>query len=166
MLLSFFFKQKTAYEMRISDWSSDVCSSDLALIAWPSGSIIKHGRRKCRKRSSPCFPTASNPQPNFAPSWKMPTAFCRTGSRSGTTWPNVALSVTVPAPSSPAWRAGAVSERIENLAERILNAAGSSLRHYTMQSTRGAILEAVRGAYMAGWKDGYEDALDTEKGEG
>src|SRR3546814_1805633 len=29
----FFFKQKTAYEMRISDWSSDVCSSDLA---WPT----------------------------------------------------------------------------------------------------------------------------------
>src|SRR3546814_7818419 len=27
----FFFKQKTAYEMRISDWSSDVCSSDLAI---------------------------------------------------------------------------------------------------------------------------------------
>src|SRR3546814_4841791 len=26
----FFFKQKTSYEMRISDWSSDVCSSDLA----------------------------------------------------------------------------------------------------------------------------------------
>src|SRR3546814_7597326 len=29
ILLFFFFKQKTAYEMRISDWSSDVCSSDL-----------------------------------------------------------------------------------------------------------------------------------------
>src|SRR3546814_5817158 len=29
----FFFKQKTAYEMRISDWSSDVCSSDLAMEA-------------------------------------------------------------------------------------------------------------------------------------
>src|SRR3546814_12282161 len=28
----FFFKQKTAYEMRISDWSSDVCSSDLSAI--------------------------------------------------------------------------------------------------------------------------------------
>src|SRR3546814_17744751 len=28
-LVLFFFKQKTAYEMRISDWSSDVCSSDL-----------------------------------------------------------------------------------------------------------------------------------------
>src|SRR3546814_2143039 len=29
----FFFKQKTAYEMRISDWSSDVCSSDLRVLA-------------------------------------------------------------------------------------------------------------------------------------
>src|SRR3546814_5415235 len=30
LILVLFFKQKTAYEMRISDWSSDVCSSDLA----------------------------------------------------------------------------------------------------------------------------------------
>src|SRR3546814_4024026 len=29
MIMYFFYKQKTAYEMRISDWSSDVCSSDL-----------------------------------------------------------------------------------------------------------------------------------------
>src|SRR3546814_9600129 len=29
--MCFFFKQKTAYEMRISDWSSDVCSSDLCI---------------------------------------------------------------------------------------------------------------------------------------
>src|SRR3546814_3814368 len=35
----FFFKQKTAYEMRISDWSSDVCSSDLA----PFMSTIRPG---------------------------------------------------------------------------------------------------------------------------
>src|SRR3546814_6685822 len=34
----FFFKQKTAYEMRISDWSSDVCSSDLRLDCDCSGS--------------------------------------------------------------------------------------------------------------------------------
>src|SRR3546814_13223513 len=39
----FFFKQKTAYEMRISDWSSDVCSSDLGLSCplhrrWPDHS--------------------------------------------------------------------------------------------------------------------------------
>src|SRR3546814_13261651 len=30
----FFFKQKTAYEMRISDWSSDVCSSDLKMLVY------------------------------------------------------------------------------------------------------------------------------------
>src|SRR3546814_1385201 len=33
VIVVFFFKQKTAYEMRISDWSSDVCSSDLAVAA-------------------------------------------------------------------------------------------------------------------------------------
>src|SRR3546814_8397231 len=32
LFLFFFFKQKTAYEMRIRDWSSDVCSSDLLLL--------------------------------------------------------------------------------------------------------------------------------------
>src|SRR3546814_20433074 len=40
-MLFFFFKQKTAYEMRISDWSSDVCSSDLA-------NLVSHlGERAC-----------------------------------------------------------------------------------------------------------------------
>src|SRR3546814_7498039 len=38
-LLFFFFKQKTAYEMRISDWSSDVCSSDLPV----TGRIVVAG---------------------------------------------------------------------------------------------------------------------------
>src|SRR3546814_4694728 len=36
----FFFKQKTAYEMRISDWSSDVCSSDL-----PQESFLREAKR-------------------------------------------------------------------------------------------------------------------------
>src|SRR3546814_9567432 len=40
----FFFKQKTAYEMRISDWSSDVCSSDL-----DRGQPVEH-RRVLRQR--------------------------------------------------------------------------------------------------------------------
>src|SRR3546814_1005624 len=35
----FFFKQKTAYEMRISDWSSDVCSSDLEDAVYDSQAI-------------------------------------------------------------------------------------------------------------------------------
>src|SRR3546814_10593198 len=43
-LVVFFFKQKTAYEMRISDWSSDVCSSDLhALVLGHLGHALVHG---------------------------------------------------------------------------------------------------------------------------
>src|SRR3546814_18685847 len=38
-LLFFFFKQKTAYDMLISDWSSDVCSSDLAIMSGPRGRV-------------------------------------------------------------------------------------------------------------------------------
>src|SRR3546814_9789972 len=41
----FFFKQKTAYEMRISDWSSDVCSSDLQLINVIRGEMSLVGPR-------------------------------------------------------------------------------------------------------------------------
>src|SRR3546814_5169373 len=44
----FFFKQKTAYEMRISDWSSDVCSSDLSW--WPALCPHVH-RQRCGKRN-------------------------------------------------------------------------------------------------------------------
>src|SRR3546814_3953976 len=39
MCVFFFFKQKTAYEMRISDWSSDVCSSDLEIHELIDGGI-------------------------------------------------------------------------------------------------------------------------------
>src|SRR3546814_4321273 len=44
----FFFKQKTAYEMRISDWSSDVCSSDLLFGAWPLDRHSGNPPRLCR----------------------------------------------------------------------------------------------------------------------
>src|SRR3546814_2532290 len=55
----FFFKQKTAYEMRISDWSSDVCSSDLrppasrtgtAAAARPAGGDPAAPRAAARRR--------------------------------------------------------------------------------------------------------------------
>src|SRR3546814_8462011 len=49
----FFFKQKTAYEMRISDWSSDVCSSDLHAGAWLDHSrpaASGHRNRLCGHR--------------------------------------------------------------------------------------------------------------------
>src|SRR3546814_9883246 len=48
LVLFFFFKQKTAYEMRISDWSSDVCSSDLhtgRVQGGPGQEIGQAGRR-------------------------------------------------------------------------------------------------------------------------
>src|SRR3546814_8522985 len=48
MCCFFFFKQKTAYEMCISDWSSDVCSSDLMTLLGEAGlrrlAAINHGR--------------------------------------------------------------------------------------------------------------------------
>src|SRR3546814_8757764 len=44
-ILFFFFKQKTAYEMRISDWSSDVCSSDL--IRHPDPKEFRKFQRRC-----------------------------------------------------------------------------------------------------------------------
>src|SRR3546814_19467570 len=40
MYCLFFFKQKTAYEMRISDWSSDVCSSDLTVMQSPICTLL------------------------------------------------------------------------------------------------------------------------------
>src|SRR3546814_2587099 len=55
VLVFFFFKQKTAYELRISDWSSDVCSSDLGTIVQPDdgpvgdrGAQQHHGQRAIR----------------------------------------------------------------------------------------------------------------------
>src|SRR3546814_5980784 len=56
----FFFKQKTAYEMRISDWSSDVCSSDLLSLPGsrpgnpcPSLTPDLSGEARCRGRMGP-----------------------------------------------------------------------------------------------------------------
>src|SRR3546814_17723553 len=57
LVLFFFFKQKTAYEMRISDWSSDVCSSDLAaqgLRRRDQGARLPRARRSsCQKAPLP-----------------------------------------------------------------------------------------------------------------
>src|SRR3546814_4379866 len=55
MCVFFFFKQKTAYEMRISDWSSDVCSSDLETSAWSRLSkvwTVWYATRRIPRRSA------------------------------------------------------------------------------------------------------------------
>src|SRR3546814_1525359 len=62
-LVCFFFKQKTAYEMRISDWSSDVCSSDLQLA------------KKCRqpfRRKNEQSPTKNTHTPNIRTETRRP----------------------------------------------------------------------------------------------
>src|SRR3546814_19770301 len=46
LLIFFFFKQKTAYEMRISDWSSDVCSSDLLAQATSAPAVDRAHRHR------------------------------------------------------------------------------------------------------------------------
>src|SRR3546814_12678853 len=46
----FFFKQKTAYELRISDWSSDVCSSDLAVKETAGSMAMDEGHRQWSQR--------------------------------------------------------------------------------------------------------------------
>src|SRR3546814_6388613 len=47
----FFFKQKTAYDMRISDWSSDVCSSDLKVAQLEHANLaIQHARDTLEER--------------------------------------------------------------------------------------------------------------------
>src|SRR3546814_8747822 len=69
----FFFKQKTAYEMRISDWSSDVCSSDLNLT--PRRAIA--GFSFCTRSRHPCAmpvpaATATPSDPAHAPLTGLP----------------------------------------------------------------------------------------------
>src|SRR3546814_4168988 len=58
-LFFFFFKQKTAYEMRISDWSSDVCSSDLLLTSSThpviSGRALMRSQPGSRLGAMPCL---------------------------------------------------------------------------------------------------------------
>src|SRR3546814_8532320 len=57
VLLIFFVKQKTAYEMRISDWRSDVCSSDL-----PAAQLRRLGQSRCAPADSPARRARSLPK--------------------------------------------------------------------------------------------------------
>src|SRR3546814_3347769 len=74
----FFFKHKTADEMRISDWSSDVCSSDLfpAERLWPTRSF-------CRRRQN-------DPPPGHEP-WRRQFSPCRRPARSCARWYSPAI---------------------------------------------------------------------------
>src|SRR3546814_9820859 len=68
----FLFKQKTAYEMRISDWSSDVCSSDLeleAILAPLVDAGVDLFDASTRVFSMPAFPDAERDSPMGLAGW-------------------------------------------------------------------------------------------------
>src|SRR3546814_7811760 len=68
----FFFKQKTAYEMRISDWSSDVCSSDLV-----AGGYVAYHAVSDTYELTPeqAFVLADEDSPVFMPNaWAVPAS--------------------------------------------------------------------------------------------
>src|SRR3546814_9449339 len=77
----FFFKQKTAYEMRISDWSSDVCSSDLSLVSlsgWrlaslPPLSVVLRLFKPARSTHSSSVPAGHHLRIFLAPSGRFCT---------------------------------------------------------------------------------------------
>src|SRR3546814_211942 len=79
LIVVFFFKQKTAYEMRISDWSSDVCSSDLR----SSECGQAGGRRSGGRSRAGSTPAARKPDPEGQKPWpsRLPTSVARPPSR-------------------------------------------------------------------------------------
>src|SRR3546814_6361037 len=65
----FFFKQKTAYEMRISDWSSDVCSSDLMRFRTRKAGILqvrRDGEDEGYRMKLPAYRAEAKPLPDIA----------------------------------------------------------------------------------------------------
>src|SRR3546814_1429154 len=62
LYVCFFFKQKTAYEMRISDWSSDVCSSDLSAVQnWEMSFAPHEAQAEFYAKPDPLSCSAFNP---------------------------------------------------------------------------------------------------------
>src|SRR3546814_15329958 len=112
--LFFFFKQKTAYEMRISDWSSDVCSSDLDRHL-PSGVRGLQGRPGFRRRTDrlrrgpppphsgwhaawpPEAPEGASLEPGRSPA-RRPLHLVATGPTAGLARPEAAEAPSKPLP--------------------------------------------------------------------
>src|SRR3546814_4667953 len=94
--LFFFFKQKTAYEMRISDWSSDVCSSDLPLARLPRDDPWTRHRLAARfDRAGPSSHASLWSRPLAAPAGRPRVARTR---RKHSRRDGVARDRAVPAP--------------------------------------------------------------------
>src|SRR3546814_9041526 len=96
LFMFFFFKQKTAYEMRISDWSSDVCSSDLircldGTLSFRTGQTVRSARTWPAPAARRATCRSSWTKRYAARSWTSRFAASRTAmpattSRSSSTW--------------------------------------------------------------------------------
>src|SRR3546814_18309526 len=92
----FFFKQKTAYEMRISDWSSDVCSSDLQRQRAPRRPVL--GRAAAHPVRTPLpLRLRDDPRPDRAPGRPHPIlALTANGTEHVSNWPLLSLVIWLP----------------------------------------------------------------------
>src|SRR3546814_17903386 len=99
-ILVFFFKQKTAYDMRISDWSSDVCSSDLWRWIVPTLCLVtlpylpeSSAALSCAQASTACRSSKSSSSQQLSAAWRhqiwsTPSSVSlRTSSRASRTGP-------------------------------------------------------------------------------
>src|SRR3546814_7301427 len=138
----FFFKQKTAYEMRISDWSSDVCSSDLpSTLSCQLERAVRISTGNCLPSSRSCL-TSSMPDILGRPRSMMPTS-------NGTSRPMYR-------PSSPSWAAStAKPSRFSRAASVSRNGASSSTRRIRIGYSSVMMCEGNRARSMCSlWKLG------------
>src|SRR3546814_1270390 len=108
LVICFFFKQKTAYEMRISDWSSDVCSSDLTRlrreVSTGAGRFhrqhAQHGGHAGRDQDRLHFPSPCRMGGAYPAEWGVPNPgrargcsrpYFSTKARSNTYWTGTPL---------------------------------------------------------------------------
>src|SRR3546814_1777068 len=122
----FFFKQKTAYEMRISDWSSDVCSSDLGT----------HDARQEDGRGKASFPARPGHRRN------LPCPRCRAGQRRRLPRPdNHAGLIAPPSPLAAC--------RLAILVERAGRLGGFRLRpeKHRLEAHTSALQSLMRTSY-------------------
>src|SRR3546814_10155677 len=109
MMCFFFFKQKTAYEMRISDWSSDVCSSDLPGPRVPGAWLCQPGRAAAAAGHAR---TAGRTRPRLRR--RAPAQHLREPGADGTRHPHL-----TPAPRMLAGKPACISRRMAWTALRI-----------------------------------------------
>src|SRR3546814_749776 len=149
IVVFFFFKQKTAYEMRISDWSSDVCSSDL--YGEPTASAKRPNTGVRPGASTAAFDSAW-PRPLLSkwPTMQMPFSWARRKPGCSPLWRSSTSATSAPdrregesQPAVPA-KARAMPPTVSAIAPR-----PATVRRETGTRRRGDCGDGVEGGIMA-----------------